>query len=67
MYVCIMYVCMYVFIYVCMYYVCMYELEYMTIYNRAHWIPSIPHVLTIHLLGNELSYHHLLQTLVSCF
>ena len=51
----------YVFMYMCVCtYVYLHELEYMTIYNRAHWIPSIPHILTIRLLGNKLSYHHLL-------
>ena len=53
-----MYVCIYVCTYLYMY-ACMYKLDYMTIYNRAHWIPSILHILTIYLLGSELSYHHL--------
>jgi hypothetical protein len=67
MYVCMhvcMWVCMYIFMYVFTYvfmYVCryifMYELESITFYNRAHWIPSITHILAIRLLENELSYH----------
>ena len=52
LYVC-MYVCMYVYIYIYIYMCeCMYELEYLTFHNRAHWILSIPHILTIRLLGN---------------
>jgi hypothetical protein len=64
-------VCIYVGIYASMN-VCMYELEYLTIHNRTHWSFSIPHILTISLLGNELSYRHLFVNtrqlfLISCF